>query len=235
MTKPPLGAKINWAHPLAKGIVGCWLFNEGMGDKVYDLSGNGNTGTLTGFSHPATVTSGWNPGKFGKMINFDGTSNKIVFNNITLINDFTFNIFYYLPLSWATTYPMILTVEAVNTFSIIPGHVGFLRRTHVQLYSGGWYHTQGVAVPTPGPHMISVTAKCAGMNGLKLYEDGNFISQTTMPNTFTLTSALRLGMNVAETSNIKYNGGISHVILYNIALSSSSIQQLYTSPFCFIN
>jgi hypothetical protein len=68
MTKPPLGAKINFAHPLAKGIVGCWLLNEGMGDKVYDLSGNGNTGTLANFSHPATVTSGWNPGKFGKTL-----------------------------------------------------------------------------------------------------------------------------------------------------------------------
>lgn len=30
--KPPVGAAyIDWSHPLARGLVGCWLFNEGAG------------------------------------------------------------------------------------------------------------------------------------------------------------------------------------------------------------
>ena len=45
--KPPLGARLIPGHPLANGLVGCWLMNEGSGNKVYDLSGNGNSGTLT--------------------------------------------------------------------------------------------------------------------------------------------------------------------------------------------
>ena len=28
---PPLGSQINWGHPLSKGLVGCWLMNEGRG------------------------------------------------------------------------------------------------------------------------------------------------------------------------------------------------------------
>ena len=44
-TKPLPGAQLNLAHPLARGLVGCWPFLEGSGDRVYDLSGNGNVGT----------------------------------------------------------------------------------------------------------------------------------------------------------------------------------------------
>jgi hypothetical protein len=36
--KPPLGqARINWSHPLAKGLVHLWLFNESGGDRSADL------------------------------------------------------------------------------------------------------------------------------------------------------------------------------------------------------
>ena len=42
--KPFLGQQINWAHPLARGLVGCWIMNEGSGDKLFDLSGNANHG-----------------------------------------------------------------------------------------------------------------------------------------------------------------------------------------------
>jgi len=45
--KPRLFIKPNLGHPLARGLVGYWLMNEGSGNKVFDLSGNGNTGTFT--------------------------------------------------------------------------------------------------------------------------------------------------------------------------------------------
>src|SRR3990167_1898944 len=39
-TKPPIGARINWGHPLSKGLVGCWLMNEGMGQRVTNIALN---------------------------------------------------------------------------------------------------------------------------------------------------------------------------------------------------
>ncbi len=36
--KPPLGAQIDWSHPLADGLRGCWLFNEGT-LPAYDITG----------------------------------------------------------------------------------------------------------------------------------------------------------------------------------------------------
>ena len=77
LQKPPLGVQINRAHPLARGLIGCWLFNEGGGDKVYDLSGYCNHGTLNGFAFPATTTSGWNPGRDGIGLTFDGTNDYV--------------------------------------------------------------------------------------------------------------------------------------------------------------
>jgi hypothetical protein len=34
---PPLGSQVDWSHPLASGLVGCWLLNERGGSQVFDL------------------------------------------------------------------------------------------------------------------------------------------------------------------------------------------------------
>ena len=38
MQKPPLGARLNTGHPLTNGLIGCWLFNEGGGNRVYNYA-----------------------------------------------------------------------------------------------------------------------------------------------------------------------------------------------------
>ena len=65
--KPLLGRQINWAHPLGKHIIGVWPMNEGSGNKIYDLSGNGNDGTFSGMDG-----SNWVPGRKGHALDFDG-------------------------------------------------------------------------------------------------------------------------------------------------------------------
>lgn len=67
--KPIQGTPVIAGHQLTKGLVGYWLFNEGMGDKVSDLSGNGNDGTLNG---PL-----WVPGRDGPALDFDGDDDVI--------------------------------------------------------------------------------------------------------------------------------------------------------------
>lgn len=75
--KPPPGTPLMPGHPHLDGLAGWWLFQEGSGDKVFDLSGKGNTGTLGGFDFPSTVASGWNPGPAGRALIFDGTDDEI--------------------------------------------------------------------------------------------------------------------------------------------------------------
>lgn len=48
VSKPPLGVQLDWTNPINRGLVGCWIFNEGGGTRANDLSGNGNHGLLIG-------------------------------------------------------------------------------------------------------------------------------------------------------------------------------------------
>lgn len=62
--KPIRGIQLNKSHPLARGLVGCWLFNEGSGTKCFDVSGFGNHGTRE------SATS-WVAGKYGHSLRID--------------------------------------------------------------------------------------------------------------------------------------------------------------------
>ncbi len=73
MTKPFRGTILNRTHPFARGLVGAWLFNEGSGNKVFDLSGGNNTGTLTNM----TPSTDWIGGKDGFGLDFDGSNDHI--------------------------------------------------------------------------------------------------------------------------------------------------------------
>lgn len=68
ITKPLPGATIDLQYPLSRGLVGCWLFNEGAGSRLADISGNGNHGTLTNMDVPGVWTG--SPG--GGALDFDG-------------------------------------------------------------------------------------------------------------------------------------------------------------------
>ena len=48
LQKPPLGAQLTAGHELAQGLVGCWLFNEGAGTVITDVSPLNNKLTMTG-------------------------------------------------------------------------------------------------------------------------------------------------------------------------------------------
>jgi hypothetical protein len=75
--KPPLGTPLDWGNPLNDETVLALAMNEGHGDKVQDISMNGNHGTLNNFAFPPTVTSGWNPGYKGVGVNSDGVNDYI--------------------------------------------------------------------------------------------------------------------------------------------------------------
>jgi hypothetical protein len=58
LLKQSRGTQLNKSHLLARGLVGCWIFNEGGGNKVFDASGNNNTGTFAGTTLPTWVPGG---------------------------------------------------------------------------------------------------------------------------------------------------------------------------------
>jgi hypothetical protein len=94
-SKPPLGTPLDWGNPLNDETAMALAMNEGHGDKVQDISMNGNHGTLNNFAFPPTVNSGWNPGQTGVGLRFDGGGDTIECENrasLGAINEFTISI-----------------------------------------------------------------------------------------------------------------------------------------------
>jgi len=68
-TQEPTGGvawQLDYGSPITEGLRSVWLMNEGSGDTVFDLSGNGNHGTLTSAS--------WGVGDRGHETTYDGSS-----------------------------------------------------------------------------------------------------------------------------------------------------------------
>jgi len=69
-------AQVAWDFDRGKPV-GWWKMDEGEGDKIYDSSGNGKTGTLTQMDPP----NDWVAGKFGKALDFDGSDDYSVIDS----------------------------------------------------------------------------------------------------------------------------------------------------------
>jgi hypothetical protein len=237
-TKPPLGAKINWSHPLSKGIVGCWLFNEGMGDKVYDSSGNGNTGTLSGFSHPSTPTSGWNPGKFGKAIAFDGSNDYIICtansSAIKLSDTSSFSL-----ISWVNPSVINNNMLYVGEYPTSPQGVFLYVLGHNNNKAFFYIEKKNILgtaiISTNDIEIGKNICVCGTYNGniLNLYVNG-IVASSPVTKTFT-GSTTNSGIIQMGKYVLNYTGKISHNIIYNKCLSPSEVLQLYQEPFCMFN
>lgn len=250
-SKPPLGAKINFAHPLSKGIVGCWLMNEGGGDKVMDLSGNANHGTLTGMSFPPTATSGWNPGKFGRCLAFDGNNDYIAtsiplasYFNIASIKEPKTISFWVNPFSIAIA-STIIAKQAVGgggwaIFLQTNGCIqGFFKNTvsaqttvigNIVLSVNTWYH---VCVAIDAINLLAPNAKIyvKGVRNTETRANSGTYSDG-------LWNQLTFGARVSSVGGSPasfLNGLVSHIQFFNRELSAKEVLQLYKEPFCMFN
>jgi hypothetical protein len=68
--KPLVAVRSNPGHPLAYGLAGCWLLNEGAGRMARDVSRHRREGCFSG--GPI-----WSPGAFGPEVKFEGSDDWI--------------------------------------------------------------------------------------------------------------------------------------------------------------
>ena len=76
--KPPKGMVLNHGHPQARGLIFHMLGNEGSGNKVFDLSGNGNEGTI--------INCSWVPGKFGSALQANGDAAGVNMGSMSILD-----------------------------------------------------------------------------------------------------------------------------------------------------
>jgi len=76
--KPPMGAGIDWSHPITRRLIGCWVMNENMGTLVNNLALSvDKIGNVNGAI--------WNAG----MLDFDGTDDYVDLGPFDIINGLT--------------------------------------------------------------------------------------------------------------------------------------------------
>lgn len=221
--KPFRGMQINKMHPLARGLVGCWLLNEGAGTRVFDSSGNGNDGDII---NAVWVPDGLEfPGTFGKRVDVGNGKSLDIINQITTVAIINTNTI--------TATSNILIGKFDGTSS---ADDSFFFRTdvaNVQLYlrsSDGLSWTSAAKGGLPLKTNCFVAGTYDGKN-IITYIDG--IAGTPTAHTDTIrsnpTEDVSIGAN--STSANVFNGCIFYAMIYNRALSPAEITWLHREPY----
>jgi len=219
--KPFAGIQLNRTHPLSKGIVGCWLFNEGSGGKVFDYSGEGNEGVING--------AVWTHGKTGSSLNFSTDYIDLANVSLGLTTNATFSAIVKADAldgafhtivgkrSTAGNYPYVF---AVNTNSVVifasdltPANGG-----DIALPSTSWHHVVGT-IDTNREYATYID----GVPGANTAITGGTISESSEP--------FFLGLNYAGAAFGPWAGKIDNVMIWNRALAASEVQNLYLEPY----
>ena len=224
--KPPLGTQLDYSHPLTKGLVGCWLMNEGSGNRIHDISGNGNNGTL--INGPV-----WKPGRDGASISFDGNNDYVNCGNS--IN----------PISAFTIMMQLSTADFPQGGGNIRGALckgtdGTAESIFFSLNYGvfSWKVRIGsvtYSISFPKFNQLNKFYHVVGTyTGAKVqgYQDGILVNEGAASGYAGSTLPVYIG--TMFTSIYRWSGLISDARIYNRALSAQEVGSLYENPYaCF--
>jgi hypothetical protein len=225
-TKPKPGAQIDPAHPLSKGLVGYWLFNEGAGSRANDISGYGNHGTLKNMA-PNAQNSGWVGSKLGGALNFDGTDDCIncgIDSSLGLTAEFT----------------IVCTIKpaTINNYDTIIGksvfrwHLGLHGNSGIQVYVNNANELSTPANTIIVENEYHVVWVHSQSYGDLIFIDGVESASGDLPDVGAdPTQLITIGADNGA-GGYRYHGNINHVMIYDRALSESEIEQLYQDPSC---
>lgn len=230
LLKPTRGILLNRTHPLARGLVGAWLLNEGGGNKICNFSGNQGTGAFYGDTK-------WAAGKFGSCLSFDG-SDYVLFPSIVNLSyaSGTITWWMYSNLSYDDSSIHAWWGQLNNGSAPEFTAQKFLNNNiYVGFSSSG--HEDRVIIPASSSNYPQKTwgfYTFTWVNGglSSLYRNGVLLGSnggnTTAVN---INQAFRLGGADFNPDQF-FNGLIDDVMIFNRALTASEVAWLYREPFC---
>ena len=219
--KPRPFRKPNLGHPLARSLVGYWLMNEGSGNIVNDLSGNGKIGTFVG-------TNSWISGKFGPTILTGGASgNHIDCGLIDLGGkSFTVSMWVQFDVAQYTGYFAHQYGTGTDSYILAEFSDSNPRPRFVVITNDDTITADGPAASMPaGPWYHIVGTWDGGTGTATVYLNGQPVGTDT-------------GTGTVQTAAVsqKIGGGTitfrcDNVALFDRALSASEIASLHADPF----
>lgn len=227
-TKPPKGVLLNGDHPLAKGLVGAWLMNEGSGNKVFDFSGyNGSKATLNG-------NAVWVAGNRGWAIDFSAGGSDFIKINPALGFGTSGTLVWSVVLDTIVTYGGHIAAKdssAANCIFIYSTASSTVRVLHYNT-ANAIVIDINMAVSTNKWMTIAYTwSPVAG----RLYINGVLkVEDTTIADTLRIPSEIWIG-SYSGTANRGLDGRISYVYGYNCVLSAAGVAWLYREPFAMFD
>ncbi len=219
MLKPVLGSQLNLGSHLARGLVGCWLFNEGSGNKVFDLSGNGNTGIFAS-------NTAWGSGKFGSTVVFSGSG-----DIISLVNSKTFNLTTGASFIFSINRPTDTTRAIIGN----SGEAGFKRIIFIagspptlKLFTDtdGDQAAASVTAADGNSHLYAITAI---NKAIQIYEDGQPVTMSDSVVTDTAVTFNQIG--AAGTTSFEFIGPMDYLVVYARYLFASEVALLCRAMF----
>lgn len=228
--KPPFGSvQINWGHPLAHGLVGCWLFNEGAGDRVFDLRSI-HTGTL--INGPT-----WTYGRTRIALEFDGLNDYVsIPHNAALTITGPLSISAWVRLDTNTNH--VIAHKAVGNGTLNNPYTYRLTSsatiTFIRANAASF-----VAVESTGTvslsvwHHVQVTINVADV--VRHYIDGVLASTPSASIAPTEnTEPTLLGKRADDNATTFFDGRMEDVRIYNRELSAIEVFQSYAEPYAFL-
>ena len=231
LLKPFRALQIDWSHPLARGLTGCWLMNEATGEIVGDCGSRRNNGTF----HYSSAASVWKPGKYGSALEF-GTERCIDCGTDKFGCDLTNEISV-----------VALVNQNASQVNTLFARSGYVRPCRLSAYSSGrfkwWVYTDGTdcTINSTSTHATD-GSECVQVAGIWRPGDGrlyvNGIQEADESSSSGSLSFVNDSQPVGiggtyEAGNYYYcwNGKIEYVFVYNRALSAKQVRWLYREPF----
>lgn len=225
--------QFNSSSLITSGLLAWWKMDDGSGSSAADSSGNGNTGTL--INSPT-----WTTGKINGGLQLTSASSQyvdIVGSSGVADNLDNFTVCCWFNMSGGPVEQMLvskITNDTAAGWMILGGSGGQML---VFCVSGGGnyvgYDSTASTYADSNWHHIAFTF--SGHNTIKLYMDG--VADLATPDTggtwssnnFSNANTIRIG-NDASSDGVYYNGIIDDVRIYNRALSSVEISNIFNNP-----
>jgi glucose/arabinose dehydrogenase/fibronectin type 3 domain-containing protein len=210
------------APPPPTGLVAGYTFDAGSGTALQDVSGNGNTGSITGAT--------WVAGKYGGGLQFDGTANIVSVPSSSSLNTVTSAMTlaaWIKPTAaqsgWRTILqkqPDAFYLNASNSNGpLLPSGGGTI---------GGWSQFVSGSTASPVNTWTHVALTYDG-SMLRLYVNGTLASSAAAGGAVqTTTNPLWIGGN--QPYGEFFTGVIDEARVYNRALSATEIQSAMNTP-----
>jgi hypothetical protein len=181
-------------------------FNEGTGTTLYDSSGNGYNGTITGCT--------WVQGKFGTALSFNGTTSSVVVNQSMPIRNISFELWCkpnpsFLYTSW-NSFPA--APFSGNQFSIFGTYGSYDAGICIDSAQDSIYFYSSSSAKPFGKIPIQnswlyIAATIDSNDTLRLYINGQFISKSYDPETTRQFSRFYFGAMGYNSEMIGYFAG----------------------------